>query len=246
MNSRMILTILIGGLTLTGCSKKGSDPEYTGTSTFPLTTESRWEYAREHYVIPFNDSALADTHFYSIIRHVVGPDTIIGSDQMIAVDDSIDQLYSGETNPYVNRHFYCISDGKLKEYGRVNLFLWGPADPVYFDPPHILLDLPLMANKAWTESTEDFASVFNAVVGIEYISVGEEEIKCDVIRSRMINEQTGLLYYDSYWWYSDDGLIRNEFDFGVGEILDESGNLIDSVRYLQELELLDFEIQPGL
>lgn len=237
--------ILVGGLTVTGCSKKGSDPEYTGTSTFPLTTESRWEYTRNHYVIPFNDSALADTESYFIIRNVFGPDTVIDGNQLIAVDDSISRTDGLDQNPYVNRHLYCISEGKLKEFGRIGIFPWGEEVPVYFASPHILLDLPLMANKAWTESTEDFVSVFNSVVGIEYISVGQTEIKCDVIRSRMIDEQTGHLYYDSYWWYSDDGLIRNEFDFGVGEIPDSSGNLIDSVRSIRKLELLNFEIQPG-
>ncbi len=245
MNSRMILAILVGGLTLTGCSKRGSDPEYTGTSTFPLTTESRWEYTKTTYRIPFNDPAYSDTGSYSIIRRVIGPDTTIDSLNLIIVDDSTSVLDSSETNPYVNRHWYQISDEDLQDYGSQVLHLWGPDKRETFDPPHLLLDFPLMANKAWTESTEDLASVFSTVVGTEYISVGEEEIKCDVIRSRMIDEQTGHLYYDSYWWYSDDGLIRNEFDFGVGEILDESGNLIDSVRTIRKLELLNFEIQPG-
>lgn len=227
------------------CGDKSTDDGWDGTSTFPLTTDSRWEYARYYYDMPFNDSALADTDFYSIIRHAVGPDTIIGSDQLIAVDDSIAELYSGIGDPYVKRHFYCISDGKLKDYGFNYLFLWGPDDPVYFDPPHILLDLPLMPNKAWTESTEDFVSVYNTVVGIQYVPVADSGIKCDVIRSRMIDERTGHLYYDSYWWYSNDGLMRKEIDFGITVIEDTNGVVIDSVRRLDVLELIDMEIQGG-
>jgi hypothetical protein len=225
------------------CGDKSTDDSWQGTSTFPLTTDSRWEYTLNHYDVPYNDSSLADTQTFSICRYVIGPDTLIDSDQTIAVDDSTSRIDTTDADPFVNRHLYGISDGKLKEYGQGFFLVGDDPEITYYDPPHIVLNLPLEMNKAWTESTEDYISVYSTVVGIQYVSVGDDDIKCDVIRSRMIDERTGHLYYDSYWWYSDDGLMHNEFDFGVRIINDETGNPIDSVRSIQILELTDFEIQ---
>ncbi len=230
-------------LLILSCGDKSTDDSWEGTSTFPLTTDSRWEYTLNHYDIPFNDSSLADTQTFSIFRYVIGPDTLINSDQTIAVDDSTSRIDTTDVISFVNRHLYCISDGKLKEYGQGFFDVGDEPVITYYAPPHILLDFPLEMNKAWTESTEDFVSVYSTVVGIQYISIGEYDIKCDVIRSRMIDGHTGHVYYDSYWWYSNDGLMRNEFDFGVLVINDEIGNPIDSVRSIQVLELSDFEIQ---
>jgi hypothetical protein len=245
MNKVVAIAVVIGGLALMSCSDKSSEPEYEGTSNFPLTTDSRWEYTRDYYVIPFNDSALADTESYEIIRHVAGPDTVIDGNQLIAVDDSVARTDSIDANPYVDRHLYCITEGQLRDYGRITIFPSGDEVPAYFDPPHVILDLPLMANKGWTESTGDFVSITSAVLGIQYVDVAGAAIKCDVVRTRMIDLHTGHVYFDSYRWYSNSGLIRDETDFGTEILEDTSGVVIDSVRYLDVLELVDMEIQGG-
>jgi hypothetical protein len=158
---------------------------------------------------------------------------------MTAVDDSVARADSADMNPYVNRHLYCIAEGQLREYGYITISLWGEEDTVYYDPPHILLDFPLMNGKGWTDSENDLGNVYSAVVGIEYINVGNASIKCDVVRKRLIDPDTGHQYYDSFWWYSNDGLIRNEFDYGVQVITDEQGDPIDSVRTTSVMRLIE-------
>lgn len=235
--------ILVGLLLLIGCSNKGADSDYIGTSTFPLTTDSRWVYQRNYYKTPYHDSSLADTESYSIIRHVIGPDTIIDGNQMIAVDDSIARSDSVDQTPYTTRHLYCITEGKLKEYGQITLFPWGEEVPVYYNPPYIQLDLPLITAKAWIGYQSVAGNAYSSVAGIEYIDVGDISIKCDVVRTRVVDPYTGHEYFDSFWWYSNDGLVRNEFDYGVEVIRDELGNPIDSVRSVEIMELLDMQIQ---
>lgn len=241
--NKSILTILIGILMLMGCSNKSTDSDYVGTSTFPLTTDSRWEYERIYSQASLSDSTVIDTESYSIIRHVIGPDTVIDGNQMIAVDDSVARADSIDQNPYVNRHLYCITDGQLREYGQITIFMWGEEVPVYYNPPYILLDLPLMNSKAWTAYQSDQGNVYSTVVGIDYVVVGDLSIKCDVVRTRLIDPDTGHQYYDSHWWYSNDGLIRNEFDYGIEMVADSAGNVIDSVRMTDVMELISMEIQ---
>ena len=242
MNKKYLI-VLIGILLLLGCSNKGTDSDYVGTSTFPLTTDSRWVYERIYSQTSLSDSTVIDTESYSIIRHVIGPDTVIDGNQMIAVDDSVARADSIDQNPYVNRHLYCISEGQLREYGEITIFPWGEEVPVYYNPPYVLLDLPLMSSKAWTAYQSDMGNVYSTVVGIEYVAVGDTSVKCDVVRTRLIDPDTGHEYFDSYWWYSNDGLIRNEFDYGVEIILDELGNPIDSVMATEVMELIEFQIQ---
>lgn len=238
MNKKITLTILIGLLAVNGCSKKNTEPEYVGTSTFPLTSDSRWDYVRNYYLIPFVDSSLADTQTFAVTRRVVGPDTVIGSDQLYIVDDSTSRTDSSEADPFVDRHWYGIVDGQLREYGEVMFFPWETPSLSLFDNPRILLDFPLMPGKAWTESSEDMRSVYNTVVGIEYIPVADSQVKCDVVRSRMVDDQSGHVFYDAHRWYSNSGLIHEETDFGIEAILDSNDVVIDSVRHLRVLELI--------
>lgn len=244
MKSIFKTVLLTLPLTILSCGDKTTDDSRQGVSTFPLTTDSRWEYTLNHYDIPFDDSSLADTQTFSILRYVIGPDTLIDSNQTIAVDDSTSRIDTTDATPFVNRHLYGISGGNLLEYGEA-FFLVGDTPVMdYYDPAHILLNLPLEMNKAWTESTEDFISVFNTVVGIEYVPVSGTEIKCNVVRSRMIDVNTGHMFYDSYLWYSNQGLMRSELDLGIRVINDESGDPIDSIMSIQILELTEMEIQP--
>ncbi len=230
------LTIIIVVLALTACSKKNTEPEYVGTSTFPLTTDSRWDYVRNYYLIPFVDSSLADTQTFAVIRRVIGPDTVIDSAQLYTVDDSTSRTDSSEADPFVDRHWYGIADGQLKDYGETVFFPWETPSRNLFDNPHILLDFPLMPGKAWTESSQDLRSVYNTVVGIQYLQVAGSQIKCDVVRSIMVGDQSGHVFYEAYRWYSNSGMIREETDFGIEAVLDSSGVVIDSVRHLQVLE----------
>ncbi|MEE9554507.1 MAG: hypothetical protein V3W18_09440 [candidate division Zixibacteria bacterium] len=240
---KTIFTYLIGILMLSGCSNKSTEPDYVGTSTFPLTTDSRWVYERNYSEVSIIDSALVNTESYSIIRHIIGPDTVIDGNQLIAVDDSVARSDSIDQDPYVNRHLYCISEGQLKEYGQITIFQWGEVVPVYYNPPHVLLEFPLTNNRAWLSYEAALGNVYNTVVGIQYVDVGQQSIKCDVVRSQLIDPGTGHRYYDSHWWYSNDGLIRNEFDYGLREITDELGHVIDTVQVTDVMELTEFQIQ---
>jgi hypothetical protein len=237
--------LLVSVLSVLSCGDKATDESWPGVSTFPLTTDSRWEYTLNHYDIPFEDSSLADTQTFSILRHVIGPDTLIDSNQTIAVDDSTSRIDTTDATPFVNRHLYGISGGNLLEYGEAFFLVDDTPEMDYYDPPHILLNLPLEMNKAWTESTEDFVSVFNTVVGIQYVPVSGTEVKCSVVQSRMIDINNGHVYFDSYLWYSNQGLMRSELDLGIRVVNDESGDPIDSIRTTEVLELIDMEIQGG-
>ncbi len=243
MNSKSLMGI-VGALVLAACSDKATESQYIGTSTFPLTAGSRWVYEQNHHNFRFSDSSYTETEINSIIRHVAGPDTVIDGIQMIAVDDSTVRADSIDQNPYVARHLYSIVENQLREYGRITIFPWGDEVPVYFNPPHIILDLPITSGKNWTSHTESLGDVRCNVAGIEYINVADTAIKCDVIRKRLIDGDTGHLYYDSFHWFSNDGLMRDEFDYGTDYIDDGSGNIIDSIRATEVLELLEFEIVP--
>lgn len=241
----IIYAIQMVGLMLLNCSKESTEPAYTGTSTFPLTVNSRWEYERNHYRKPFIDSTLADTQTYMVYRRVVRPDTVIDSNQLYIVDDSTSRVDSIDATPYVVRHWYNISESKLKEFAEIYIYPWEDSTPLFFPHPRILLDFPLSAGKAWIAYQMVLGNVYNSVVGIDYVTVGETPIKCDVVRSRLVDPGTNHQFYDSYWWYSNDGLIRNEFDYGIELIADSLGNPIDSVRSVEILELIDMQIQGG-
>jgi hypothetical protein len=241
MDRRMIATVMIVLPVLTGCAKKETQPEYVGTSTFPLITDSRWEYDRIIEIATFNDSVAVDSEFYDIYRHVIGPDTIIDDNQMIAVDDSVFRADSVDQNPSVIRHLYCISEGKLQEFGQVGIDPSGEEYPIYFSPPRVILDLPITPYKSWIESADESSITRNEVVGIQYFSAPGIEIKCDVIKSQFMN-QSGHVYSETYYWYSNSGLIRRRSE-SVQIPEGKNGALIDSVRIVNILELIDMDVQ---
>lgn len=241
----ILLAAIAAGAAILACSKESTEPAtYTGTSTFPLSTGSRWEYERNYYRMPYSDSIAADTQTFAIYRRVIGPDTLIGSDQTYIIDDSTSRVDSTVADPFIDRHWYGISDNKLKEFAEITFLPGETPSPNFFALPHIILNFPLINGKLWVSNETSMGFVRNNVVGIEYVTIGQVSIKCDVVRTWLLDESNHM-YYDSYWWWCDQGLIQNEIDWGTEYIRDESENIIDSVRVYEEMKLLDMDIQGG-
>ncbi len=239
-----IFSISIIPLILAGCTKSSTPPERTATSTFPLTTDSRWHYQAYRYDIPFNDSSLADTIRQDIVRYVVGPDTLFNLPELVVVDDTVISGVGVVIDTSIIRRWLRIDEQRLKEYAYSYVGYSDP-DPYLYDPPYIILDFPLSAGKEWIAYSWDFGIANSAVVGAERIDVEYGSFICDVLLTRVINgfEQDADTILVTYEWFSNDGLIRKEIDYGIREILDESGNVLDSVRSFETWELIDMEIQ---
>ena len=230
---------------LAGCTKSGTPPERTATSTFPLTTDTRWHYQAYIYDIPFNDSSLADTIRWDIVRYVVGPDTLLNLPELVVVDDTFIVEVGVVTDTSITRRWLGIDGQRLKEYARVSFGIGSDPDPYLYDPPHIILDFPLSAGKEWIAYSWDFGTASTAIVGAEQIEVEYGLFICDVLLTRVFNgfEQDADTILVTYEWFSNDGLIRKEVDYGIREILDKGGTVLDSARIIETWELIDMEIQ---
>ncbi len=242
----MINFILISiiSLILAGCTKSGTPPERTATSTFPLTTDSRWHYQAYMYDVPFNDPSLANTVRRDIIRYVIGPDTLLNLPELVAVEDTIINESRIVIDTLIIRRWQGIDEQRLKEYA-YSFVVDSDPDPYLYDIPHIILDFPLSAGKEWIAYSWDFGVANSAVVGAERIDVEYGSFICDVLLTRVINgfEQDADTLSVTYEWFSNDGLIRKEIDYGIREILDKGGTVLDSARIIETWELIDMEIQ---
>lgn len=225
-----------------GCSKKSSEPEYTGTSTFPLTTDSRWEYQGYMYDVRFNDPSLADTIRWDIIRYVIGPDTLLNLPELVVVDDTFIVEVGMAIDTSIIRHWLRIDEQKLKEYAHISFVIGSDPDPYLYDPPHIILDFPLSAGKEWIAFSSDLGAATSAVVGQDRIVLDFSSFVCDVVLTRLNTSEDNTIW-TAYEWYSDEGLIRKEIDYGIREIRDENGTVLDSARSFDTWELIDMEIQ---
>ena len=239
-----IFSISVIPLILAGCTKTSTPPERTATSTFPLTADSRWHYQGYMYDVPFNDPSLADTIRQDIIRYVVGPDTLLDLPELVVVDDTVISEMGIVIDTSIFRYWLGIDEQRLKEYA-YSFVVGSDPDPYLYDVPHIILDFPLSAGKEWIAYSWDFGVVSSAVVGAERIDVEYGPFICDVLLTRVIDgfEQDADTISVTYKWFSDEGLIRKETDFGIREILDEGGNVLDSARSFETWELIDMEIQ---
>ncbi len=242
MINKFLIT-LIGTLLFMGCSTKNTEPEYIGATAFPLETGARWEYVKWYLDIPFADSAVTDTQTFVIYRRVIGQDTIINSTQTFLVDDSTFRDDPGvPPDSFVFRYWYGLSAGQLLQFASSSFLPGETPVPLYFSTPRVILDFPLFPGKAFPVYQTDIADIYSSVVGIENIAVGSGIVKCDVVRTRALDSNTGHQFFDSYWWYSNDGLIRSEIDYGVDIRRDELGNPIDSARAIEIMELIDYQI----
>ncbi len=243
VNTKIISSsILLSTLLWLACTKTSTPPDRTATSTFPLTTDSKWHYQGYIYYIPFNDSSLADTIQLDIIRYVVGPDTLLNLPELVVVDDTVISEIGTVIDTSIFRHWLRIDEQRLKEYAHVSFGIGSDPDPYLYDPPYIILDFPLSDGKEWIAFSSDFGAATSAVVGQDRIVLDFSSFVCDVLFTRL-NLSEDFTFWAAYEWYSDEGLIRKEIEYSIGEIVDEGGTVLDSARLFETWELIDMEIQ---
>ena len=240
----IIIQLIIVIFLLIGCSKKTTESEYTPTSTFPLTTDSRWEYEGLQYTVPFNYSFLADTIRKEIYRHIIGPDSLPGIDGLTICDDTVITSVLSQVDTLIYRRWLKIDDNKLKEFASDEFHPGNETEPSLYDYPHSILAFPLSGGKAWISWIEDTTLEDKIVVGIEYIELPFEWQYCDVIRSTIRDNISNDTTRSAYEWYSDDGLMRAEFYLGISYIWDDYGVPQDTVRTYEIWELNESDIQP--
>lgn len=246
-NSLMIrnaITLVGIILLLIGCGKDATEPEpRQPTSTFPLSEGSRWEYQGILYLVPFNDTSLADTVVKEIYRHIIGPDTALPVQGLVLCDDTVITNVGGLLDTFITSRWLKIDDNKLKLYSKSERPIGNDPVPILYNPPHVLMDFPLNAGKSWLASSLDFITEYRTVAGIEYIEIPMGWLNCDVLRADILDLPEDTLR-SAYDWYSDDGLMRFEADHGVDIIEDENGVFLDSVRTLELWELVEMDIRP--
>jgi len=235
---QMTLTSLV--ILLCACGQKAVDTSEFGVTSFPLETGNRWEYIRTFYRIPFNIPSIADTISFSIIRHVVGEEVDSVFPGAIIVDDSISTLFGWHLDPYVERAWYTFDGDNLLMHAMQNLYMSGPGNITEFDPPSVILDLPLQEGKSWLIGEWESGPAYSRVVDSDYYYIGEEPIFCNVIRKESEFLQEHGVVYDE--WYSDSGFIYSLIDYGVGIYTDEIGQPIDSVYEYEETKLIDLDL----
>lgn len=233
-----VIIVIFAGLYFFGCEKKGTEnPIESAASSFPLSDSSRWHYQGIRFLIPFNDTSLADTFSIDLFRNVIGIDTI--PDRFIATA-LVDSICYGlnETNIYtsIKKQWISIDDNKLKEFGIQNVS--DSLSPIYHHTPRVLLDFPLDQDKSWIAFTTPLGHVFKNVTGRENKTVYGEEIGCDIVFTPY-----QLFYSDrTFEWYSDLGLVAREADLGVMQWYDTTYVYLDSVRVIEEIELVDYDL----
>ncbi len=229
-------------LILFSCAKDPTEIERTPTSTFPLTTDSRWEYSGIRYDIPFNDSSLADTVTKEIYRQIIGTDSLPGIADLIVCDNMVIIQHDDQVDTIMHRQWLKIEDSRLKFFAYDEFQIGGDPDPYIFDDPLILLDFPLTAEKTWNIRTGEFIIEDCRVAGIDYIEIPNAWIYCDVVFSIAIDPISEDTLQSAFKWYTNSGMMRFEVDYGVSMKWDDNGMLLDSVRTLEFWELIDMEI----
>lgn len=249
-NSIKLRTAICAGWSLFilfSCAKGPTKVERTPTSTFPLTTDSRWEYSATWYQIPFNDPSLADTVTRDIYRHIIGPDSLPGIADLTVCDDTIITSASGVIDTFINRQWLKLENDSLKLFAADNYQYGNEPTPEIYDNPHILLDLPLSARKEWLSwegGMEGSSHEGRRIAGVDYIEIPGGWLYCDVVFSAVVNPSLNDTLFQAFEWYDDAGLMHYEGDFGVSEKTDENGLFLDSVTTYEFWELIDLDIRP--
>ncbi|UCC80782.1 MAG: hypothetical protein JSW64_05335 [Candidatus Zixiibacteriota bacterium] len=241
---RLRLAVNLAGilLILFSCAKDPTEVERTPTSTFPLTTDSRWEYDAMWHTIPFNDSSLTDTVTREIFRHIIGPGSLPGIPDLIVCDDTVITYLEGDVDTFINRQWLKIEDDKLKMFAYDDFSIGSEPNPYIYDFPHNLLDFPLRGGKAWIAWIYDQYLENKNVVGIDYIELPSGWRYCDVIRSTIWNSTTNDTIRSAFEWYSNDGLMGIEYAYPTSILYDEFGAILDSIRSFENWELIDMEV----
>jgi hypothetical protein len=242
--SGMTLLALGAVLILFSCAEDSTQVERTPTSIFPLTMDSRWEYQGIRYTVPFNDSTLADTMSVEVIRHIIGPDSIGNNADLVVCDDSIVVESSDVLDSVIQRRWLKLDDDKLKLFAYDEFAPGDSANPTLFDFPHNILNFPLNGGKSWIVYSDLSTQESSKVVGIEYVEFPYGWEYCDVVRSTKTDIVWGDTLIQSLIWYTDNGLMQLEYDYGISMINDDNGMLLDSARTYENRDLVQIEIQP--
>ncbi len=178
MVKKILIALSVIALTMAfiNCSKKTTQPiAKQGTSTFPLTIGSRWEYADTLLKFSYIDSLPTDTIVSQFIMHIIGIDTLGSSGVMAVMQDS---FISGEDTlfDYAYQRWLKIEDNKLKEFAFQQV--GDTINPItIYDAPKVLLDYPLNAGKSWTVRQDIVSYYTSRVVGAEIRYVGNQYIR---------------------------------------------------------------------
>jgi hypothetical protein len=245
-NSNFGLILVCLALLLTSCSEDATNIELTPTSTFPLTTDSRWAYAGIIYDVPFNDSSLAETTQVGIRRHIIGEDSLGQTADLVVCDDTVVTAgpAAGQIDTSIHRQWLKLEDSKLKLYAYDEFGIGDTAEPALYSFPHNLLDFPLSGGKTWTVYTNIVTQQNKTVVGVDYIELPFGWQYCDVVKGITHGDVPEDTIWVSYEWFTDDGLMHLEYDLGTREIRDEFGTVLDTVRTYETWELTEMDIQP--
>jgi hypothetical protein len=229
-----ILLILVVAFS---CGQIPSDGGDNVVSTFPLTPGTRWAYERNYYEIPFNNPLNPDTTAFFIVRRVIGPEPTMDSLHLIIVDDTTWDNYPNQ-NSYVQRYWYKLENGKLREYGSRMITGGGSIEPILYDFPATILNLPLTPNKEWLVVEGALGSIVKKVIDTDNYSYGGRQILSAVLR-------TSRSYLPNVDWvelYSNEGLMYSHIYYGIQPRNDEVGNPIDSVYVHDDIRLVGMDI----
>jgi hypothetical protein len=207
---------------------------------FPLTTGNRWQYLDTYSQTAFSNQSHTDTTITSIIRRIIGPDTSAERTGLIIVDDSTTVINQGESDAYTQRYWYAISDGKLQEYARQSRYsnYNTPISP--YSTPYVLLKFPLHIGASWQYSMSTNPAVERRVIGADSVTLQDMVFRCNLVKStNSMNRNV-----DYIEWYSNEGLIARTIDYGIVNILNEEGDVVDSSYDYQETKLLNINLAP--
>ncbi len=214
-----------------------------GTYKFPLQVGNRWVYADTVFEIPYIESVPPDTLIGYHIQRVIGIDTLGALGVMAMIDDSISSADDTLFHPFTRR--WCrIDDNKLKEYADLDIRSQYNSIWIY-DNPIVLLDFPLEVGKSWYAVETGYSYNSRTVIGVETKHFNDRAINCQVIvsQTRFIGED--FTFPPTSYWYTNDGLIAEEDDWGKMYRRNEYGQVIDSTHNIKRIGLLSIDIDSS-
>lgn len=227
-----------------GCSGHPTQTEQNnGTYTFPLQVGNRWVYADTVFKIPYTESISPDTLTGYHIQRVIGIDTLNALGVMTMIDDSITSADDTLLHPFTRR-WYKIDDNKLKEYAYLDIRSQYNSIWIY-DSPIVLLDFPLEVGKSWYADETGYSYNSRTVIGMETKHFNYRAINCQVVvsQTRFIGED--FTFPPISFWYTNDGLIAEEDDWGKTYRRNENGQIIDSTHNIKRIGLLSIDIDSS-
>jgi len=234
--SRMKMMLAVAALLCLTCGQGAIEPGGPLIDTFPLDIGNRWVYEWHLLGVPFRSEAEPDTLKFTINRRIIGFDDTLLSIGLIVMEDWVFQPGSGEYDSSGTRYWLAIEDDKFKEYAYQTIgSLYGNIH--IEEVPAVWLDFPLERDKSWAIYPPN-GGVVKRVMGNELMTAADREFVCAKVQTEY-SIAPNVLRYE---WFSYEGLIAEEIDFGIEYILDEVGHIIDSVHAYEERHLVDIDV----